>query len=629
MSMRHLDPPDPAPLPAPPSRRSPGRVTTVTLLLALLLGLAGMAPAAAGPVSGGWHTGAGVVGTGYFVGQHRNAEGLIAYCTDFERFSPDRASGYGDGNTGPFVRSDGSALSTEDNAILAFVLGRWGATADDDEAAAVQLAVWSLTAVGMGWDTPAMTGFILEQGLTPDLALRARSMVDEARTGAGPYSISAAFVPEESHGEVRTAVLAADGTTRAGHKLRAVVDGATFADGTTTAEWTSNTEQQVLELRRTGFGTARVTITAPAVPAANAAWLAPREADVQRLVVAPLTAEVAASVDLPASMGFTPAVITATSTARTSPGTPVLDVLEVSAAGPEPWLVDPSSDTPVALDVVSTLWGPLQSAPSEGAGVPDGTPSLGTVTTAVSGPGRYETPSLVVGTAGYYVWTESIDPKTARPATAASLIAPWSGRFGLAAETTLVPWEPSLSTRLSHSSALPGAVLQDTVTGDGFSPPDDGSLVRLTMFGPLSEPPVESPEVPAEATVHSIITVPATNGVTISGNFAPLQQPGCYTVVASFEGSDEEMPFTSSFGIPAETVCVDAQPLPPKAAEPPAAPVPSAATPAEPSPPPAAVIAQPHLAATGIRATAAAGAGLMIVGIGMGLRLLTRRRNTG
>ena len=597
--------------------------TALAVALALLLGLAGLAPAAAGPVSGGWHTGAGLAGTGYFMGQHRNAEGLIAYCTDIERFSPDKASGYGDGNTGPFVRSDGSALSPRDNAALAFVLGQWGATADNDEAASVQLAVWSLTAVGMGWETPAMSDFIRAQTLPPGVPTRARSMVEQGRAEAGPYSISASYSPEGLGGHVSAAVVSADGAARPGQKVQAVVEGGTFQDGSTTAEWTSATDVHVLPITRTGFQAGRVRITASSVPTADAAWLTPHEGDVQRLVVAPVSAEAAASVDLPASGRFAPQVSTVTSATRTAPGAAVHDVLEVSVAAPGQWLVDPATARPVGLDVVSTLWGPLPTVPVEGATVPAGTASVGTVTTAIAGTGRFQTTALTVPSAGYYVWTESIDPSTARPEAAAPFIAPWTGLYGLSLETTLVPWQPILSTKLSLSAALPGAVVQDTVTAEGFNPARDGDTVQLTMYGPFAEVPVESPATPVGAPVHSEVSVPATDGSTTSGDFAPLDEPGCYTVVAVFGGSADEEAFTSAFGIPEETVCVEAPPVPSPA---PASPAPAAAPPAPVPPVVAAPRGGPQLAATGIGAGTMGGMALMALGLGMGLRLAARRR---
>ncbi|WP_104118211.1 hypothetical protein [Arthrobacter sp. B1805] len=596
----------------------------LALLLALLLGLAGVAPAVAGPVSGGWHTGAGVAGTGYFVGQHRNAEGLIAYCTDFERFSPDHASGYTDGNAGPFVRSDGTTLSAEDNSTLAFVLGRWGATADNEEAASVQLAVWSLTATGMGWDTPSMDNFIRDQELALAVASRARAMVEQARAEAGPYSISASFIPVGVGGRVSATILSADGTPRPGLRLEAVASGASFVDGSTTSAWTSGIDPHVLDVRPTGFGGARVTITASSVPATNAAWLAPREPDVQRLVVAPVSADTTASVDLPFQRAFAPEVTTSTSIARTSPGTPVHDLLDVSVASPGQWLIDPASGEAVELDVVSTLWGPLPSAPAESPTVPAGTPSIGTVTTRVSGAGSYQTPPVTVPSAGFYVWTESIDPRSARPAQAAPLIQAWSGPFGLPLETTLVPWQPRLTTTLSQSSAPLGAVVHDTVAAEGFDTADDGDLVRLTMYGPLAGMPAESPSVPGDAPVHSHTDVPAANGTVTSENFGPLEAPGCYTVVASFSGSSTEEPFVSAFGIPDETVCVEEPPAP--------APVPDGGPPVEhvPAPAPAQADASPgreqQLARTGVSAATMAGSALIALGLGVGLSIAARRR---
>ncbi|MUK02052.1 hypothetical protein GM708_08950 [Vibrio cholerae] len=618
-------PPTPAPRPGRGARAGGALVLGLALLLGLL-GIAGAGPASAGPGTDGWHTGAGITGTDYFVGQHRSAEGLIAYCTDIERSAPDRASDYDDGTTGSFVRSDGTPLSAAQNAALALLLTRWGTTSDNAEAASVQLAVWSLTAVGMDWDSRAMADFIRTQQVAPALASRARAMVDQAHAESGPYTIEASYSTDgEAGGRVDASVRSAEGSLRPGLLVEAVAQGAVFADGATTAAWTSEAAPRSLTLRPAGFGPGRLTLTAPEVPAAEAEWLTPREADVQRLVVAPVSAVAKATVELPASAGFAPQVVTTTSAATTAAGTLVHDALDVSVAAPGRWLTDPATGHAVSLEVESTLWGPLLSAPADTASVPDGTASVGTVTTTVEGPGRYETPALAVPSAGYYVWTERIDPSSARPAEASAWIAPWAGRFGLPSETTLVPWQPALSTKLSDTAVRPGAAVRDTVTAEGFRQegPDgaeENDLVRLTMYGPFDEAPLESPVIPAGSPVHSQVDVPATNGAVTSGEFARLDEPGCYTVVASFDGNRDEAAFTSPFGIPDETVCVEAAPAP--------TPEPADARPAAPAPAPAPVDAsstRPHLAETGAGSAATVGIALIAVGLGLGLRIAARR----
>jgi hypothetical protein len=288
----------------------------------------------------------------------------------------------------------------------------------------------------------------------------------------------------------------------------------------------------------------------------------------------------------------------------------------------------PGSTAPVSVEVVSTLWGPLDAKPVLQDSVPEGTPSVGTVATRVDGPGTYETAGLVVPSPGWYVWTESIAPESALPAFASPYVLGWQGRFGIEAETTFVPWTPEITTELSEHDALVGDRVTDSVTGVGFgtTTTDSGGTVTLSMYGPLAERPALAAEVPADARLHSELTVPALNGTRQSEPFAAFAAAGCYTVVATYAGDDHTDTFTSAFGEPSETVCVQAK----EAVEPPE-PV-MEETPATPAP--AAHITTPvppqhrlELAQTGIRAEVAAGVALVLLGAGLAcLRLGGVRR---
>lgn len=616
-------------------RRGLLRAAGAWLLLAALLLIPQVPPSLAAPVGAEWTRAAGVHAAEHFVGQYRDARGRVAYCTDFERLSPENSGGYDGGHSGGFVRSDGSVLSSAENAALSYLLHRWGATQDNAAAASVQLAVWALTSPGMAWDAPGMNAVLKAERLPADVVAQARSMTRTAFSEAGPYSVDINLEAADAGGTI-TAVIGvsgAGGRPAVGLAAAAELTGPFALAEKAASTWASGEEPHRLTLRRTGLGGGSLTVTVPRTPAAGVQWLVPSSRNVQRLlfaaVVEPRDAA-AAIADLPA---FQPAVETRTSAARTGAGTAVHDVLTVSAAPsvgdgsavPPPWLSIPGSETPVSVDVVSTLWGPLDAKPVLQDVVPDGTPRVGSVTTRVDGPGTYNTANLVVPAPGWYVWTESIAAQSALPTEAAPYVLGWQGQFGIAAETTFVPWTPEVRTRLSASSALVGDRVTDAVTGAGFGPPASGSAgtITLSMYGPLADRPAVASEIPADAPLHSETTVPAVNGNQSSEAFAPFTEPGCYTVVATYAGDEQTNPFASAFGEPSETVCVESpavgDSVDPEEKDAPAAPAGNDAAAALAVP-----LHRPELAQTGIRADVAAGAALVL--LGAGLACLQRRR---
>ena len=599
----------------------------LVLLIAVLLLVPQVPPSQAAPAGSDWSRAAGIHAAEHFVGQYRDAGGQVAYCTDFERLSPENSGGYGDGKSGGFVRSDGSALSTAENAALSYLLHRWGATADDATAASVQLAVWALTSPGMSWDSPGMNDILRAEQLPADVVERARSMTRTAFNEAGPYAVHIDLDATDA-GTVSAVieVLGANGQPAAGLGAAAKLTGPFVLAETAASTWTTGEEAHRLMLQRTGLGSGSITVTVPRTPAAGVQWLAPSSSKVQRLLFASVLEPrdaAAAVADLPA---FQPAVATRTSAARTHPGASIHDVLTVgsappaegSSAEPAPWLSVPGSDSPVSVEVVSTLWGPLDAEPVLQEAVPEGTPRVGEVTTRVAGPGTYSTADLVVPSPGWYVWTESISPESVLPAEAAPYVLGWQGQFGIAAETTFVPWAPNIRTQLSAGDAFLGDQVTDAVVGEGFGPSaqGSGSTITLTMYGPLAELPSPTTEIPADAPLHSQTSVPAVNGSQSSEPFAAFTQPGCYTVVATYPGDEHTDPFTSAFGEPSETVCVQA-PAPtqspaPDTKETPGTPAADDGLAAQAAPP-----HRPELAQTGVRAEVTAGAALVLLGAGL------------
>lgn len=544
----------------PPIERTPLkrilRLTGTAIALASLLLAWAIAPVQA--VAPGWRLAAGLGSANLFVGQQVNDDGVIAYCSDYELLGPGYSGGYRESAPGGFVRSDGTALSEQQNAALSYLLLRWGSTQDNETAAAVQLSVWALSSPGRDWDSAGMREIIGKAELPDSAVALGQSLTEQSLAYAGPYRIG---LDLPSANEARASLLTSAGTQVPGLGMQARTSGSLqFADSSSEATWTTGTSPEVLSLQRLAFGTGTLTAEIAAAPIAAINWLIPSDSKAQRLITTAVTTKLEAIARLDAAQAFQPLVSTQTSESRiTAPGL-LYDNLAVSTADGVEWLTDPQSGDPVQLEVVSTLWGPFPARPSESVKIPDGAPEAGSVRSLVAGPGEYRTAPLPVSAPGYYVWTERIDPSSAVPETAKNFIKPWQSVFGKVSETSLLTWTPALSTELSSHEVVSGSTVTDRVSVSGLPPAAVRNPFPLTlkMYGPMPQTPVQSANIPSDSALFQTRIVQAADGAT--AEFGPLIEPGCYTVVASFEASEELTAWQSDFGEPSETVCVQAPP---------------------------------------------------------------------
>ncbi|GGF19870.1 hypothetical protein [Subtercola lobariae] len=142
---------------------------------------------------------------------------------------------------------------------------------------------------------------------------------------------------------------------------------------------------------------------------------------------------------------------------------PALDPLGASPATDSlgGWGTYTSADgqtLPIPVTIRSTLLGPFASQPTPAAQAPDGSDVVCRVeTVADAGPGSYSTPDCVVTAAGFYVWTETIDPADTPLEKGGARVKPWASPFGTATEVTLVtaPPPPPPSTTPPTPTAPP------------------------------------------------------------------------------------------------------------------------------------------------------------------------------
>ncbi|NYE96184.1 hypothetical protein FHU41_002434 [Psychromicrobium silvestre] len=609
------------------------RLCGVTILaLALLL-----PGALAEAVSAGWRLGAGMGSAKLWVGQQQNRDGLLVYCTDFERGAPDAQAKYTDGHQGGFVRSDGSVLSAHENAAISYLLLRWGKSKDNATAAAVQLAIWSLSSSGRAWGSPGMAQILAEAALPASVVALGRSLTDQALRYAGPYRVTAKLVRP---GAAEVQVFSSTGVQTPGLAVQLTTSGSLKLSGGP-SHWLSTNQSQLVPVQRTDFGKGSLTAMITAAPLPILRWLQPAAAGQQRLITSAVTGLVTGSLTVPAATAFQAVVRTTTSTASLSGPGKLHDNLVISTTAAGPWLQDPGTGKPVQATVVSTLWGPFKTPPVEAAVAPSGAPTVGTVSTNISGTGQYSTTELAVSAPGYYVWTERIDALSARPSSARDYLKPWSGRFGLAPETTLLRWSPVLTTELSGHLATVGSKIVDRLSVAAAPPTTRGVQVTLSMYGPLPVQPEQSKDVPPGSPLLTKLTLPLADGAT--ANFGSLNKVGCYTVVATLPESAAVNSFHDDFGEPSETVCLQTAPAaPPQVVVPkhPQAPARVPVSAAKPVPVQAAIPlanplaphpeAPPQLAATGTTAEGGFALGAaVLIGSGISLLLVARGRKLG
>lgn len=382
---------------------------------------------------------------GWWLGTYRMDDGRQGFCLNAGKPSP---TGHG------LDYAEAAALgwyTPQQAASLAYISRSWAGTDDQLTAAAGQIATWLVA--GLNGHTPEEVAARAGAD-APRVLARAHEMVDEAAR-QGSNAVTAATVVELAEtgpGRVRVELtvvrpagseLVAPGS----HPARVTLVGASFDDGRTTAELPNGTD---VEIAPTGTDTS-ITVTAhaefSALPYGDRMLVAVPHDDAQAVLIAvPATAEAdaEASATGPSPLPFQPLVATVTSTAAAAPGATVHDRLTVTVDTGDgllpSWGVRATDDgfEPVEAIVESTLHGPFSDPIVESDAVPEGSPVVCVVETAVNGTGEYETPECTLPAAGHYVWTERIDPAAVEPDAGGERIRPWQSAFGIASEITLV-----------------------------------------------------------------------------------------------------------------------------------------------------------------------------------------------
>ncbi|TLQ39382.1 prealbumin-like fold domain-containing protein [Streptomyces marianii] len=216
----------------------------------------------------------------------------VAYCADPELAGPDAADGYSSAQTVTSwtSKATGKTASAEDLARAAYVLGKYGQTKNDEQAAAVDAVVYTYLEAGSTYALPNGKRALERLGypnVSPDAKKWATGYLNEAAMFAGPYKINIKPADEQLKAGAKTSVTL-DVTSATGHKVPGVkldldVSGAAAgaASVTTNAEGVAT-----VSLTPAEGGTVDFKALAKTLPASQLRSFTPTNAKAQRLVLA-------------------------------------------------------------------------------------------------------------------------------------------------------------------------------------------------------------------------------------------------------------------------------------------------------------------------------------------------------
>lgn len=651
-------------------RRRPGALLALAILLVAFTAASLVRSSPAHALTSSGH------GVGYlsaadgtsWLGSYRMDDGRLGFCLDVGRLSP---VGHSYTTT---ATSQISGTTAEQTARLAFIARSFAFTPSADDAAAAQLAVWTITGLhghsqsyyagragGRAAAVVTRANEILRSAAA-QASIRAEATVDLRLDDRGVASVQtdiAAVHPDGTRTTVPKGTYS--GVLKLLHaKLPNGSSSGSVANGTRIA-LTADTSASRVAIRADATFTAlkiggQVTVGSSAAGSQRLLYSAGAKG------VATASATASALSPRP----FRPRVVTQTSRAQVSPGAELRDRLTVSAAPGEgllgEWGRYRSGDTtaPIPVTVKSRLLGPFADAVRPSAEWPASAPVVCTVSTAFTeGPGTATTPACRVPETGHYVWVETIEPADTPADRGRDRVEAWRSPFGTASEATFSPSGVSVHTTVADETLEAGGCAVDEldVTGLPASGGDshDGVEVESLLLGPYDAPVADGTDLSdlGAAPVAGTTTTRLAADGSYTTPCLRVSEPGHYVFVFRSAGSApdasghrEIAPFSDLVAHAPEMLTVaapekpTAPPTTPAVVTPPAT-TPPVATPPVTAPPvtPAVVVPratrtprpQPAaLAFTGSSSTAGllalGGLGVSLGALSLGGRALLRRR---
>ncbi|BDZ49150.1 hypothetical protein GCM10025867_13910 [Frondihabitans sucicola] len=436
-----------------------------------------------------------------WIGSYRMDDGRLGFCLEAGRPSP-IGNDYSTSLT-----TQVAGTTPEETARLAWIARTYAATTSRDDAAAAQLAVWTIT--GLNGHTQEYyaaranerAAFVLQ---------RAKAILADADTKATMTASARMTLQLDERGTARitgdiltTAPGGSPTVLPSGqHAGSTKLVGATLPDGKTSGSVkngepvaitpdTSKPEMQV-----------RADVTFTDLPFGREVYVGTSPSRSQGLLFSAGGRATVTAHDTKKALSprpFQPRVETQTSAAQAKPGALLVDRLEVSVAqGPgllPEWGRYRSGESlaPIPVTVTSRLLGPFVDPIAPAPAWPDEPPTVCTVSTVfASGPAKATTPPCRVPAPGYYVWVETIDPADTPSDKGRDRVRPWKSPFGTASEVTFSPKSIAVQTRVRDEQLDAGSCAVDELDVSGFSQIAEGEHpevdVESLLLGPFAEP---------------------------------------------------------------------------------------------------------------------------------------------
>ena len=461
---------------------------------------------------------------GDFRGAVRGDDGPT-FCIDLRYWYPSRKFGYRKHAASGLVNRDGDAVSASHLRRMNYAMWQFGRTDSATQQAAVMLYVHSL----MGDAAP---GEIDPSALTSASRAVYRRIQRDAKRYAGPYRVRATLPDQLIAGraaEVKVQVLGAAGRAVPGVDLELTATGASGLPATASTG-SGGTAAVKLTPTDPAAGIA-LTVRAPGLAADVPVLYVPARRDAARnaqRLVAP--AGTSARVEASAPVKAAPAVVTQVSAQSAAPGSAITDTVKVSGLAGQ------------TVTVQAALYGPYP-APDK---ITCTDAPVWTGSFVADHDGDYVTAPVTLAVPGYYTYRESIaDSPTVTGVQTAC---------GDAAETTVVPGAPAITTAVSAQQTAPGAQITDTAVVSGLG--KLAATVNVELWGPF----------PSVAAIRCEGTPAWTGTFAAAGDgsytTAPVTLPaaGYYTYRESIAATPAFAGVTTACGEAAETTFAKATP---------------------------------------------------------------------
>ncbi|WP_028245393.1 VaFE repeat-containing surface-anchored protein [Pseudoclavibacter soli] len=436
-------------------------------------------------------------GNGYWVGSYRLADGTIVWCAmDVSKAGPhdDSSLSWGDwvqtNSAAGFTNAGGVNISGALYNQLAYIVGTWGSTSDNNEARAVYRAEHLIYENATGIDTEPRGNWKYN---TNDVAARADQMIAEAQANAGTAITDASFngKPDSSGSISDTRVRSwtlpniSSSSDVSSITVTATISGpGVFDNGTQTLTYQGN-QSPTVPVTATGNGKYTVTVNAdvPGGYTLKIAYPSKSTGQVMMALGAPSVGHIQAAGDPHlADYNFQPIATSESDTYEVGTeaedaklvGEKLKDKVNVAIDTSDStvgnvWAkrVVNGQITPVNV-IYNVDWYYNETQLPESAEIPDDAVLFDSTTFTANGEGSYDvTSTKPADKEGYYYPVISVVKDDQAADVQTYIRGDWTAAFHDENEEEIIPWTPEVST---ETSGVADGTISDTLVVTGANP---------------------------------------------------------------------------------------------------------------------------------------------------------------